>query len=100
MFLLIPLSTPSSVQVQFPIYQHLNHLSTFAISLLKVVGMLVSLLMSNLSTSAFEAIRSYVAAKSDVTISVAYSNSFLVAQFGKSYTVLTLSLIWLFGSGL
>ena len=66
---------------------------------MKVVGTLVSLLMSNLSTSAFEAIKSYLAAKSDVTMSVAYSNSFLEAQFGKSYTALTLSLIWPFGSG-
>ena len=53
--------------------------STFVFKLFELVGTLTNLLMSSLSTSAFNAIKSFLAAKSDVSIPVAWSNSFLVA---------------------
>ena len=55
--------------------------------------------MFNWSTSAFKVIKSILAAKSDVSMPVAWYNSFLVAYFDKSNTNLTLSLIRLSGSG-
>ena len=55
--------------------------STFVFKLLKLVRILTSLAMSNLSTSAFKAVKSFLAAKSDVSTPVAWSNSFLVAYF-------------------
>ena len=51
-------------------------MTNFAFKLFKLVGTLVSLLMSNLSTSAFKAVKSFLAAKSYVSTSVACSNSF------------------------
>ena len=62
-------------------------------SLFKLVRKSISLVMSNLSTSAFKTIKPFLAAKSDVSALVACSNSFLVASFDKSNTTLTLSLI-------
>ena len=50
--------------------------STFDFELFQLVGTLVSLLMSSLSTSVFVAIASFLAAKSDVSMSVSCSNSF------------------------
>ena len=55
--------------------------------------------MFNWLTSAFKVIKSILAAKSDVSMPVAWYNSFLVAYFDKSNTNLTLSLIRLSGSG-
>ena len=52
--------------------------STFVLKLLKLVGTLVSLSMSSLPTSAFKAIKSFLAAKSDASMPIAYSYSFLV----------------------
>ena len=52
--------------------------STFVFKLFKLVEKLVSLLMSSLLTSAFKAIRYLLGAKSDVSMSVACSRSFLV----------------------
>ena len=53
--------------------------SIFVSKLFKIVGTLVSLLMLNLLTSAFKAIKYILGVKSDVSTSVACSNSFLVA---------------------
>ena len=79
-FLITSLSTTpfnfSSLQEQFSIYQHLNHLLLF-LKLLKLVGTLVSLLMSSLSTAAVKAIKPFSAVKSDVPMPVACVNSFL-----------------------
>ena len=50
--------------------------STFVFKLFKPVETLVNLLMCSLSTSAFKAIESFLAAKSDISIPVACSNSF------------------------
>ena len=47
------------------------------LKLLKLVGTLVSLLMSSLSTAAFKAIKPFSAVKSDVPMPVACVNSFL-----------------------
>ena len=55
------------------IVNHLNHLPL----LFKLVRTLVNL--ERLSTSAFKAINSFLAAKLDVQMPVAWSNSFLVA---------------------
>ena len=41
--------------------------STFIFKLFKLVGTLVSLLLSSLSTAAFKVIKSFLAAKSDVS---------------------------------
>ena len=54
---------------------------TFVFQLLKLVGTLVSLLMSNMSSSAFKTIKSFLTAKSDVSTPVSWSNFFLVANF-------------------
>ena len=51
---------------------------TFLFKLFKLVGTLINLLISSLSTSAFKAIKSFLASKSDVSTPVAYSKSFLV----------------------
>ena len=45
--------------------------STFGFELFKLVGTLTILLMSSFSTPAFEAIKSFLAATSDVSMSVA-----------------------------
>ena len=51
--------------------------STFGFNLFRPLGTLTNLLMSSLSTSAFKAIKSFLAPKSDVlTPPVAYSNYF------------------------
>ena len=50
--------------------------STFIFKLFKQIGTLVSLLMSSLSASDFKAIKSFLVAKSDVSMPVAWSNSF------------------------
>ena len=50
--------------------------STFVFKLFKLVGTLTSLLMCSLSTSAFKAMKSFLAAKLDVSMPVASSNSF------------------------
>ena len=50
--------------------------STTVFKLFRLVGTLVSLLMPVLSMSAFKAIKSFLAAKSDVSMLVACSNSF------------------------
>ena len=49
---------------------------TFIFKLFTPVGKLASLLMSNLSTTAFKAIKSFLAAKSDVSMPVVCFNSF------------------------
>ena len=49
---------------------------TFVYKLFKLVRTLTNLLMSSLSTSAFQAAKSFVEAKSDVSILVTWSNSF------------------------
>ena len=49
--------------------------SVFVFKLFKLVGTLANLLMSSLSTSTFKAIKSFLAAKSNVSLSVACSNS-------------------------
>ena len=49
--------------------------------------------MSTLSTSVFKAIKSILAAKSDVSTPVAWYNYFSVASFDKCNTTLTLFLI-------
>ena len=51
--------------------------------------------MRSFSTLAFKVVKSLLAAKSDVSTSVAWSNSFFVALFDKSNTISILSLIWL-----
>ena len=48
--------------------------STFVSKLFKLVGTLTNLLMSSLSTSAFKAIKSFLASKSDESMPVACSN--------------------------
>ena len=48
----------------------------FVLKLCKLVETLANLLMSNLSTSTVKAIKSFLAAKSDVSTPVACSNSF------------------------
>ena len=73
--------------------------SSFVSKLFKLVGKLVSLLMSSLPTSAFKAIKHFLEAKSDLTMPLVCSNYFSIAQFDNSNTTLTLSLIWLYGSG-
>ena len=50
--------------------------STFVFELFKAVGTWVSLLISSLSTSAFEAMKSFSAAKSSVSMPVSCSNFF------------------------
>ena len=55
-----------------------SKLSTFVFKSFKLVGTLTSLSISNLSTSAFKAKKSFLAAKSDVSMPVACSNSFVV----------------------
>ena len=72
--------------------------STFVFKLFNLAGTLTSLGMSNLSTSIFKSINFLLAAKSDVSMPVSWSNSLLVAKFYNSKTTLTLSLIWLSGS--
>ena len=52
--------------------------STSVFKLFKLVGTLTNLLMSSLSTSAFEVTKSFLAAKSDVSTPAACSNSFVV----------------------
>ena len=52
--------------------------STFVFKIFYLVETLTNFLMPNLSTSAFKAIRSFIAAKSDASTPVAWSNSFLV----------------------
>ena len=49
---------------------------TFVFILFKIVGTLTSLLISSLLTSAFKEMKSFLAAKSDLSTPVAYSNSF------------------------
>ena len=53
--------------------------STFAYKLFKLVETLVSLLKPTLSTSTFKAIKSFLAAKSDVSMPFACSKFYLVA---------------------
>ena len=53
--------------------------STFVFKLFKLVGALASLLMSGLSTSPFKALKSFLAAKSDVSMPAACSIYFSVA---------------------
>ena len=55
--------------------------------------------MSSLSNSSYKTIKRLLAAKLDVSAPAASFNSFLLAWFGKCNTILTLSLIWLSGSG-
>ena len=50
--------------------------STFVFELFKLVGILLCLVMSSLSTSPFKAIKSFLEAKSDVSMRVACSNFF------------------------
>ena len=50
--------------------------STFVFKLFKIVEKLTNLLIFSLSTSAFKATKSFLAAKSDVSTPVACSNSF------------------------
>ena len=61
-YLTISLSTTSLIfsglQEQFLIYQHLNHLLLF-FKLFKLVGTLTNLSISNWSTSAFKAMKSF-----------------------------------------
>ena len=52
-----------------------SKLSTFVFKLFKLVGTFVNLLMTCLSPSAFKAMKSFLAATSDVSIPVAFSNS-------------------------
>ena len=56
-----------------------SELSTSVFKLFKLVGTLVSLLMSSLSTSAFNSITYLLAATSDLSMPVTCSNSFFVA---------------------
>ena len=55
--------------------------------------------MSSLSTSAFTAIKSFLAAKSSLWMPVVCSNSFWATWFDESNATLILSLIWVSGSG-
>ena len=50
--------------------------STFVFKSFKMVEILTNLVMSNLSSSAFKARKSFLAAKSDVSTPLAWSNSF------------------------
>ena len=50
--------------------------STSVFKLFRLVGTLVSLLMSSLSTSAFKVVKSFLPAKLEVSMPVAFSNSF------------------------
>ena len=68
--------------------------SIFDFKLFKLVGTSTSLLMSKISTLAFKATKSFLAAKSDVSIPLVCSNSNLCFN-----TTLTFSLTWLSGSG-
>ena len=54
--------------------------------------------MSSLQTLAFRAMKSVLAAKSDIAMPVTYSNYFLVAWFDKCNTAWALSVTWLSGS--
>ena len=56
-----------------------SELSTSVFKLFKLVGTLVSLLMSSLLTSAFNSIKYILAATSDLSMPVTCSNSFFVA---------------------
>ena len=53
--------------------------SMIVFKLLKLVGILAGLFISSLITSAFKAIESFLATKSDVSMLVTCSNLFLVA---------------------
>ena len=64
-----------------------SKLSTFVFKLFKIAETLINLLMLNLSTSASKTIKSFLAAQSDVSRPVAWSNYLLVAWFNKSNTI-------------
>ena len=53
-------------------------LNTFVFKSFKLVGILTNSLISSSSTSAFRAIKSFLAAKSNISTPVACSNYFLV----------------------
>ena len=72
---------------------------TFVFKLFKLVETSVSWFMSSLLTSAFKVRKNFLTTQSDASMPVSCSSYFLVAQFGKSNTTLTLSLMWLSGPG-
>ena len=74
--------------------------STFVFKIFRLVGTLTNLLTSSSSTSAFTGIKVLLAAKLYVWIPVVSYNLFHRAKVWKFNVTLTLSLMWLSGSGL